>query len=80
MVKYKDELTEEESEFFDFKLIDVGSYKEDYEEAVKYAKKNGGEVYTMVDGDDGEIVYLKGLHYVNRINFCVLKLEVLENA
>jgi len=71
--KYPEELSMRESEEFDFKLFDKDSFKEDYNNAVKYAKKHGGQVYTMVDGDNGNTVYLRGLHYVNRFAFCVLK-------
>lgn len=70
--KYPEELTMEESEKFDFKIFDGDSFKEDYENAVKYAKKKEGQVYTMVDGEDGKTYYLKGLHYVNRFAYCVL--------
>lgn len=72
---YEDVLSESEIEEFYFKLFGDDTFKEDYENAVEYAKNNGGYVYTMVDGDDGEILYLKGLHYVNRFAFCVLKIE-----
>ena len=72
--KYPEELTERQSEDYDYKSFgDSDSYKEDYEKAVKYAKKTNGQIYTMVDGDDGKTYYLKGLHYVNRFGFCVLK-------
>ena len=72
-MKYPEELTMSQSEYYDFKIFDGNSFKEDYEKATKYAKKTGGRVYTMVDGDDGKTYYLKGLHYVNRFAFCVLK-------
>ena len=71
--EYPEVLTMTESESLDFKLFDGDSFKEDYNKAVKYSKKHGGKVYTMVDGDNGETVYLEGLHYVNRFAFCVLK-------
>ena len=71
---YPEELTQNQSEYFDFKgFSDSDSYKEDYNKAVKYAKKTKGVVYTMVDGERNSIYYLKGLHYVNRFGFCVLK-------
>ena len=75
--QYPEELTMRESEDYDFKMFDEYSYKEDYKKAVEYAKKHKGQVYTMVDGDDGKTYYLKGLHYVNRFAFCVLK-EILK--
>lgn len=70
--KYPEVLTMRESENFDFKIFDGDSFKEDYKKATAYAEKTNGQVYTMVDGDDGETMYLKGLHWVNRFAFCVL--------
>ena len=72
--KYPEELSIQESEKFSYELIDSnGTFGEDYTKAVKWTKRRGGKVYTMVDGDDGEMCYLKGLHYVNRFGICVLK-------
>lgn len=31
----------------------------------KYHNENGGTIYTQVDSDSGERVYVKGLHHVN---------------
>ena len=56
------------------KIFDTeDSFKEDYNKAVKYAKKIKGEVYTMIDGEDNKTYYEKGLHYVNRFGICVIK-------
>jgi len=72
--KYPEELTERQSEDYDFKRFDDSdSYKEDYKKALKYAKRTKGEVYTMVDGENNKTYYLKGLYYFNRFGFCVLK-------
>ncbi len=73
--RYPDELSEEESEEFEyFKMFgDSNSYKEDFEKATKHAKKTKGIVYTMVDGENNKTYYLKGIHYVNRFAFCVLR-------
>ena len=72
--KYPNQLSMRESEAFDYQIIESdGTFNDDYKKAVKWAKKHGGRVYTMVDGDDGETVYLKGLHFVNRFGMCVLK-------
>ena len=72
--QYPEELTQRESEAYDFEAFSYSdSYKEDYKKAVAYQKKNGGAVYTMVDGENNKTYYLKGLHYVNRFGFCVLK-------
>ena len=72
---YKEELTENEVDCFSIaeNFYEDSSYKADYTKALKYAKKIGGQVYTMVDGDDNHTHYLKGLHWVNRFGFCVLK-------
>ena len=71
---YPEELSIDESEEFDYELIESdGTFNDDYILAVEWAKKHGGVVYTMVDGDNGETVYWKGLHYVNRFGICVLK-------
>ena len=43
--KYPEELTERESEDYEFKRFDdSNSYKEDYEKAVKYAKQTKGQI------------------------------------
>jgi len=77
--EYPEELTERQSEDYEFKAFnDSDSYKLDYEKAVKYAKRTKGQLYTMVDGENNKTFYLKGLHYVNRFGFCVLK-EIKKN-
>ena len=75
--KYPEELTMEESDQYPYfeRFDDADSYKQDYENAVKFAKENNGQVYTMVDGENNKTYYLKGLHYVNRFGFCVLGVE-----
>lgn len=71
---YPEELTESQSDFYNSKnFCDSNSYEKDYKKAVRYAKRTGGQLYTMVDGEDNHTHYLKGLHYVNRFGFCVLK-------
>lgn len=70
---YPDVLNMRESEGYNCMIFDGGSFEKDYEDAVKYVKKNKGQIYTMVDGDDGKTHYLKGVHQVNRFAFCVLK-------
>jgi len=72
--KYPEELTEKESERYEFNPFnDSNSYDQDYKDAVSYAKAHGGEVYTMVDGENNKTFYLKGFHFVNRFGYCVLK-------
>jgi len=49
-----------------------------YKAVVRYAKKHAAQIYTMVDGDDGEIYYSKGIRFCNRINqglYIVAKIE-----
>jgi hypothetical protein len=73
-IEYPEELSKRESEEYKAKNFCEGnSYKEDYDRAVKYAEKTKGQVYTMVDGERNKTYYLRGLHYVNRFGFCVLK-------
>lgn len=74
LIDYPEELTEDEAdnyEFFDIK--EKPTYEAEYKEAVKIAKKNKGQVYTMVDGENNKTYYLKGMHFVNRFGFKVLR-------
>ena len=72
--KYPEELTERESEDYDFKRFDDSdSYKEDYFKAVAYQKKKGGEVYTMVDGYGTSVDFFKGVHHFDRLGVVVLQ-------
>lgn len=70
---YPETLSEEESEKYETKeFYSSGTYEDDYNKACKYAKKNGGEVYTL--HHEGESVYYwLGKHWVNRVGFCVFK-------
>jgi hypothetical protein len=78
---YPEELTENQTDNFDCKnFSESSSYAEDYKKAVAYAKKIKGQVYTMVDGENNHTYYLKGLHWVNRFGFCVLKKERVKNV
>lgn len=76
--QYPEELTTRQAENFDTieQFSESDSYKEDYERAVKYAKKINGVVYTMVDGEGNKIYYLKGFHFVNRFGYAVFKRSV----
>ena len=58
-----------------FKQIDFSenSYSKEYKKARAYAKKNGGEVYTMVDGYGTSVDFIKGVHHVDRLGVVVLK-------
>ena len=50
------------------------SYDEDLQKAKKYAKKVGGEIYTQIDTGGSSVGYMKGIHFVNRLGYAVLKL------
>jgi hypothetical protein len=56
----------------------MGRYKtfrifQDVKIAYGYAKKTNGQIYTQVDGDT-DVVYSKGIHYVNRTGvYAVIK-------
>jgi len=56
----------------------MGHYKifrifQDVKKADSYAKKMQGQIYTQVDGDT-DVVYSKGIHYVNRTGiYAVIK-------
>lgn len=39
---------------------------DDLRKALSYVKKNGGQIYTQVDSESGDRVYLRGNHFVNR--------------
>ena len=75
MEKYPEWISSDNPEIdnYDIEHVDVGTYEEDYEKAQEIASIKKGEVYTMIDGEGRDIVYEKGLHYVNRIGICVLK-------
>jgi len=69
----KEVMSAKDTEKFNVKhFFDGSSYKKDYEAACKYAKEYGGIVYTMIDNGK-HISYEKGLHYVNRLGFAVIK-------
>ena len=73
---YPEELTIEQVENYPLcvQFCEGDAYKSDLQEAQTYAKKVEGEIYTMVDGDlTNEIFYVKGIHYINRIGYAVLK-------
>jgi hypothetical protein len=45
---------------------------ETYGEDLEYVKKQDPRcVWTLVDGDDGNLYIVDGFHYVNRINYLV---------
>jgi hypothetical protein len=39
---------------------------DDLDWAKEFAASNGGQVYTQVDADNDRVVYLRGVHLVNR--------------
>lgn len=73
--KYPETIDKENWDNYNFEdFNDSDSYKEDYNNALKYQKKNGGEIYTMHD-EENEVYYWKGLHYVNRLGFSVVTIS-----
>jgi hypothetical protein len=79
---YPEELIEKQIDKYNIyrTFYDAKTYKKDYEDAVKYAKKIKGQVYTLVNGENNHTFYLKGLHWVNRFGFCVLKKDKVKNV
>jgi hypothetical protein len=73
---YPEEMSMEDIENFKGIIKDFsgssGTYGEEYKEAIRYADTLNGRVYTMVDGENNETIYLKGYHYVNRLGYVVL--------
>ena len=70
--KYPDELTPSQFDGINwdftkqFGLYDDRSIDEIAKDVYEFAKKTGYQIYTQVDGDKN-IVYSKGLRFVNRI-------------
>lgn len=50
--------------------LELETYGEDFQQ-VAAADRN--KVWTMVDTDEGDVVLVSGLHYVNRINYLLSK-------
>lgn len=48
------------------------TYGEDFEVVKSYNVKN---VWTILDSEDGELVIIPGLHFVNRINYVITEEE-----
>lgn len=51
---------------------DSNSYAKDLKKAQAYAKRIKGELYTATD-EENKTIYIKGLHFVNRFGFVVVK-------
>jgi hypothetical protein len=47
------------------------TFGSDLEYVKKIHKETPKRVWTVVDGDDGELHAIAGLHYVNRINYLI---------
>jgi hypothetical protein len=61
----------------DFNMSD--SYDKDLEKAKELAKKIGGEIYTEIDNGGTRVGYLKGIHWVNRLGYTVVKFPKEKN-
>ena len=46
------------------------TYGEDFETVKNY---NQNHVWTVVDGDNGDLLIIKGLHWVNRVYYIISK-------
>lgn len=57
---------------------DSDSYQRDFKKAKAYAKRIKGELYTATD-EENKTIYIKGLHFVNRFGFIVIKKGVVKN-
>lgn len=86
--KYPDELTFDEFDSIkwdfekQFGLDDDRPLRPILQEAFNLIKKNNGKfvLYTQVDGDDGDRIYEKGHHLVNRTGiWWVVKSKEIEN-
>lgn len=59
-IEYPDEMTcDQMGRYKNFEIF------QDVKKAVRYAKNVNGQIYTQVDGD-GDILYSKGIRFVNR--------------
>lgn len=50
------------------------SYEEDLQKAKQYAKKVKGKIYTQIDTGRNSAEYQRGIHFVNRLGYSVVKL------
>lgn len=67
-IEYPDEMTcDQMGRYKTFEIFD------DLMKAKNFAEKNKGQIYTQVGGDE-DVVYSKGIHYVNRTGrYAVIK-------
>jgi len=72
-IKAPEIITGKESRFFKQVDFSEDSYAKEYSKARKYVKKNGGEVYTMVDGYGTTVDFFRGVHNFDRLGVVVLK-------
>lgn len=71
--KYPDVITaENENNYF---ILDLGgnNYLDEIANVKAEIKLNGGELYTIIDGEGDQIIYLKGVHLVNRLGYCAVR-------
>lgn len=67
-VEYPDEMNCDQ--MCSYKMFEIF---QDLMKARNFAEKNRGQIYTQVDGDT-DVVYSKGIHYVNRTGvYAVIK-------
>ena len=60
---------------------DRGCLFETYGEEVEFVKQQDMQrVWTLVDGDDGDLYVISGFHYVNRIGYLISRDPIPENV
>jgi len=60
------------------KLTIIEDPEKRYKTVKEFADKHKAQIYTLVDGDDGEIYMSKGIRFCNRINmglYAVVKVD-----
>ena len=72
-IKAPEVISGKQSRFFKQVDFSEDSYAKEYQKARKYSKKNGGAVYTMVDGYGKTVDFFKGVHSFDRLGVAVLK-------
>lgn len=55
------------------------TYGAEFEYVQEIASKHPGKVWTVVDGDDGSMWLISGLHHVNRIFYVITNVATLED-
>tara|TARA_R100000687_G_scaffold71602_1_gene61518 strand:- start:156 stop:461 length:306 start_codon:yes stop_codon:yes gene_type:complete len=70
--KAKEQYFDEEEQYDDKRDIVIEDRTERFQAVKLFAKENGGQIYTQVDLDSGEIGYSKGPRIVNSLGLYVV--------